>query len=144
MACEVNRSAFHSAAMNHRAARIVLLLWILVGTYIPGEAATTFSAPNDASGCAACGGCGLFGGVLLLIPICILALNIALLVWVARDAKSRGMDSSVLWMVLVMFTSVIGLIIYILSRPQGNLIRCQSCGNQRLQASAKCPHCGNA
>ena len=79
-----------------------------------------------------------------LIPILILALNIALLVWVARDAKSRGMDSAVVWMVLVMFTSVIGLVIYIFSRPQGNLIQCPHCGNQRLQASATCPHCGNA
>ena len=80
----------------------------------------------------------------MLIPAVILALNIALLVWVARDAKSRGMDSAVLWMVLVMFTSVIGLVIYIFSRPQGNLVQCGSCGNKRLQASAKCPHCGNA
>ncbi len=82
--------------------------------------------------------------MLIVIPIVILALNIALLVWVARDAKSRGMDSAVLWMVLVMFTSVIGLVIYILSRPQGNLEKCKSCNNNRLQASAKCPHCGNA
>lgn len=100
--------------------------------------------PNDAESCAACGACGAGGAVLIIIPIAFFALNIALLVWVARDAKSRGMDSAVLWMVLVMFTSVIGLIIYIFSRPQGNLIQCSSCGNNRLQASAKCPHCGNA
>ena len=24
------------------------------------------------------------------------------------------------------------------------LVKCASCGNMRLQASAKCPHCGNA
>ncbi len=80
----------------------------------------------------------------LAIPIIIFVLNIALLVWVARDAKARGMDSAVLWMILVMFTSVIGLLIYIFSRPQGNLIRCANCGNNRLQASVKCPHCGSA
>ena len=84
--------------------------------------------------------CGSF----VFIPLVILALNVALLVWVARDAKSRGMDSAVIWMVLVMFTSVIGLVIYIFSRPQGNLIQCPHCHNQRLQAIAKCPHCGNA
>lgn len=97
--------------------------------------------PGDGAACAACGGCGFF---VILIPVVIIALNIALLVWVARDAKSRGMDSAVIWMVLVMFTSVIGLIIYIFSRPQGNLVQCASCQNKRLQASAKCPHCGNA
>ncbi len=80
----------------------------------------------------------------ILIPIAFVALNIALLVWVARDAKSRGMDSAVLWMILVMFTSVIGLMIYLFSRPQGELMQCSHCNNRRLKASAKCPHCGNA
>jgi uncharacterized membrane protein YhaH (DUF805 family) len=92
---------------------------------------------------AACGSCGTCAGTMILIPIAVIALNIALLVWVARDAKARGMDSAVLWMILVMFTSIIGLIIYTFSRPQGNLVRCQHCGNNRLQASAKCPHCSN-
>ena len=90
-----------------------------------------------AAGCALC-------GTFIFIPIIILVLNIALLVWVARDAKARGMDSAVLWMVLVMFTSLLGLIIYIFARPQGNLIRCPNCGNNRMQASVKCPHCGAA
>lgn len=105
------------------------------------------SPPSDAEACAACGSCGATMGAAILIPIlavvALIALNIALLVWVARDAKARGMDSSVLWMILVMFTGFIGLVIYLLSRPQGNLVDCQHCGNKRLQASAKCPHCGN-
>jgi uncharacterized membrane protein YhaH (DUF805 family) len=90
---------------------------------------------SAAGGCAVC-------STLIFIPIAIIALNIALLVWVARDAKARGMDSAVLWMVLVMFTSVIGLVIYIFARPQGNVIRCPNCGNNKLQAILKCPHCG--
>ena len=55
----------------------------------------------DAAAAAACAACG--GGILFFIIaiIAVIALNIALLVWVARDAKSRGMDSSVIWMVLV-------------------------------------------
>ena len=97
--------------------------------------------PNDGAACAACGGCGM---MMFLVPVVFIALGIALLVWVARDAKSRGMDSAVLWMVLVFLTNIIGLIIYIFSRPQGNLVQCASCNNKRLQASAKCPHCGNA
>ncbi len=100
--------------------------------------------PREPSGPEACAACGTCGGVLIGIPIVFIALNIALLVWVARDAKARGMDSAVLWMVLVMFTSVIGLIIYIFSRPQGNVVQCQHCGNKRLQVGARCPHCGNA
>lgn len=99
---------------------------------------------QDAEAGAACAVCGAGMGAMILIPIIIFALNIALLVWVARDAKARGMDSAILWMALVLFTSVIGLIIYIFSRPQGELVQCQHCGNKRLRSSAKCPTCGNA
>lgn len=94
---------------------------------------------SAASSLAGCGCCSTF----LAIPIVILVLNIALLVWVARDAKARGMDNSVGWMFLVLFTSFIGLIIYIFSRPQGNLIPCSNCNNQKLQAALRCPHCGS-
>ena len=113
---------------------MLLILWNPVLAQRAGE---------DAEACAGCGLCGGSMVVMVLIPIAIVALNIALLVWVARDAKGRGMDSAVLWMALVMLTGVVGLLIYILSRPQGNLITCPSCGNNRLQASARCPHCGN-
>ena len=99
---------------------------------------------DDAAGAAACGGCLGFMGLVIFTIIAVIALDIALLVWVARDAKARGMDSAVLWMILVMLTSLLGLVIYLFSRPQGNLIPCAHCGNKRLQASVKCPHCGNA
>jgi hypothetical protein len=91
-----------------------------------------------ARGCAGCGCCGAF----IFIPIVFLALSIALLVWVARDAKARGMDDAVLWMLVVFFLNLLGLLIYVLSRPQGFLVPCPNCGNQRLQTSVRCPHCG--
>jgi len=62
---------------------------------------------------------------------------------VVADAKNRGMDNAILWMILVMLSGIIGLIIYLLTRPKGNLIACPHCGNKRMQVSAKCPHCGN-
>jgi Phospholipase_D-nuclease N-terminal len=96
---------------------------------------------------AACGTC-CGGGMLVIVgivvvTILIFVLNIVLLIWVARDAKARGMDSAVVWMILVMFTGVFGLLLYIFSRPQGELMRCPECGNNRLAASRYCPHCGN-
>ncbi|SRR5258707_2461461 len=103
-------------------------------------AAIALQQRDSGSPAAACGCLGFFGFAI----IAFIALNIALLIWVARDAKSRGMDSAILWMILVMFTGIIGLIIYLFSRPQGNTIQCSHCGNKRLQVSAKCPHCGNA
>jgi hypothetical protein len=54
------------------------------------------------------------------------------------------MDNSVMWMILVMFIGLLGLIIYLFSRPQGDLIQCGHCGNSRLAVSRRCPHCGNA
>jgi hypothetical protein len=102
-------------------------------------AASFAQYPGDpARGCAGCGCCGTF----IFIPIVFLALSIALLVWVARDAKARGMDNAVLWMLVVFFLNLLGLLIYVLSRPQGFLVPCPNCGNQRLQASVRCPHCG--
>ncbi len=117
-----------------------LLLIVGLGVWLfarwePGDV----EAPPEV-GCAAC---GTAMTVLILGSTAILVLNIALLVWVARDAKARGMDSAVLWMFLVMFTGLLGLIIYLFSRPQGNVLPCPTCGNHRLQASARCPHCGN-
>ena len=106
--------------------------------FAPASCFAQYGFADPISGLAGCGCCGTF----IFIPIAGLALSIALLVWVARDAKSRGMDSAVLWMLLVFFLNLIGLVIYLFSRPQGNLVPCPNCGNQRLQASVKCPHCG--
>lgn len=100
--------------------------------------------PDDIEACAACGACGLMGSFIFVIPIAVLVLHIFILVWVARDAKARDADNIALWLVLVVFAGIIGLIVYLLSRPQGNLVQCQHCQNKRLQASARCPHCGNA
>ncbi len=88
--------------------------------------------------------CAAGCGTIVLLALILLVLNIALLIWVARDARARGMDSAVLWMFLVMFTSVVGLVIYLFSRPQGPLVQCPHCGGKRLAASAVCPHCRNA
>lgn len=93
-------------------------------------------AEDDALACAACGSIALVMAIIFII-------NIAILVWVARDAKARGMASPAGWLILIFFTGIVGLIIFILSRPKGNLSPCPHCGNKRLEAMVKCPHCGN-
>jgi tetrahydromethanopterin S-methyltransferase subunit D len=97
---------------------------------------------DGASNAAGAAGCFACSGFLIFIVIAAIAINVAILVWVARDAKARGMDSAVLWMLLVFFLGLIGLVIYLLARPQGNMVPCPNCGNKKLQASVKCPHCG--
>ncbi len=99
---------------------------------------------QDYDDAAAAGVCAAVSGVLIMIPIVIIALNIAMIVWVARDSKARGMDNSIVWMLLVFFTSFLGFVIYILSRPKGDKVACTNCGNMRLRSLSKCPHCGNA
>lgn len=85
--------------------------------------------------------CGTF---LVVTLVALFVFNIVLLVWIARDAKARGMGSPVVWMLVVFFLSIFGLLLYLLSRPKGKLARCSSCNNKRLAVSATCPHCGNA
>lgn len=96
----------------------------------------TGSGEDSAAGLACC-------GTFFFLIAAVVIINIALLVWVARDAKSRGMDGAAIWMLLVFFTGILGLIIYLLSRPNGVLVRCVHCGNKRLAAARACPHCGN-
>jgi putative component of membrane protein insertase Oxa1/YidC/SpoIIIJ protein YidD len=96
--------------------------------------------PRGDEACAAC--LAATGGLGLLI-VATVGFGIALLVWVARDAKCRGVESPILWMLLVFFTSFVGLIIYLLARPGGNLVQCEHCRNKKLQYMRTCPHCGN-
>jgi hypothetical protein len=116
-----------------------LRLFSILALSIPAACFAQNNAAGNAAGGAACAGCC---STFIFVPILFFALSIALLVWVARDAKARGMDSAILWMALVFFLNFIGLIIYLFSRPQGNLVPCPNCGNKRLEASVRCPHCG--
>jgi Phospholipase_D-nuclease N-terminal len=136
-----NRRVASPAPLQKAPFRRTLMFLALLSSFPLCVFAAQRGGPSDAAGAAGCAACG---GFTLIVLVGLPVLGIALLIWVARDAKSRGMDSAVLWMILVFFTNVIGLIIYLFSRPQGNLVQCAHCNNKRLQASAKCPHCGNA
>jgi hypothetical protein len=130
--------------MDSRRRSLFLAIAFLLGAmlFFP-SAAMAQRAPNPpdvATGCAGCGACGLFG---LLVFVALIAVEVFILVWVARDAKARGMDNAVMWIILIVFTHVIGLLVYIFARPQGNLIQCAHCHNKRMEASRTCPHCGN-
>lgn len=92
---------------------------------------------------AACAACGAGIGGLTLFLLAWVAAGIAICIWVARDAKNRGMENPLLWVFLVLFLSFIGIIIYLFSRPSGNLVSCQSCRAMKLQPTKNCPHCGN-
>jgi hypothetical protein len=93
----------------------------------------TVSAQSDEElGTAVCTG-GLWLGLL--------ALNIAILFWVLSDAKARG-ASGCAWAIIVLFTGVVGLLVYLVARPTGVLVPCPECGKRKPIVSAICPHCG--
>ena len=96
---------------------------------------------SDAAGAAGALLGGTCGCIVMLVS---LAIWIFLVVFVYRDATARGMDNAILLTVVTAITGLLGLIIYLLMRPKGNLVACPSCGKKRLEGSAKCPSCGAA
>jgi len=110
---------------------------------IPMFAAALFLQMNDngMAGASACAGLGCFGAIAVFVIL--IAINIAILLWVKNDATARGMENPVLWLIIVFFTGLVGLVIYILVRPKGELVVCASCGKKRMQGLPKCPSCGN-
>jgi hypothetical protein len=113
------------------------------------SAATLTLAQSSSGGGEACGalGCGAFALVYILLILAILGGTVALVVFlikfIRRDATTRGMPNadSIKWLGLL---GVLGLLIYLLQRPQGNVMPCPSCGQNRMQGLPRCPHCGNA
>jgi putative component of membrane protein insertase Oxa1/YidC/SpoIIIJ protein YidD len=109
-------------------------------TAAPMVSAALLQSDEDAAAGAVCAlGFLFFVGTILLV----VGTWIALLVFVVRDAKNRGTENPVLWLILILFTHIIGLIIYFLARPAGNLVQCEHCKNKKLQYARACPHCGN-
>jgi hypothetical protein len=45
--------------------------------------------------------------------------------------------------VIVLVTGLLGLIIYLVIRPKGEMGVCPSCGKKRMAGLARCPTCGN-
>jgi hypothetical protein len=101
-----------------------------------------FSESDNAAAVAV--GIGLVWLIMLGVMIAYVVLVVLLMAWVARDARARGMDGAPVWILVIFLSGIIGLLIYMASRPYGILVVCPRCGNKRLQAALKCPHCGVA
>ena len=56
-----------------------------------------------------------FTGTYLIAIVIGFALNIAICIWVYRDAESRGMNG-VMWLLVVLISGCIGCIIYLIIR----------------------------
>jgi uncharacterized membrane protein len=72
------------------------------------------------------------GVIFILILVLVLFIVwIYVLVWVVRDANKRGKNGT-FWGLLTFFLGIIGLIIYLLARPGGNLVSCNYCRKEKL------------
>ena len=103
--------------------RSAFVLATLLPLLLTSAALAQTSDQGDAgAGCAGCGCAGamialpfLIAGVFIVIA---LAVNGFIAYWINKDAKSRGMENATMWAVLGFFLGLLGLLIYILSRPE--------------------------
>jgi len=88
------------------------MLFVMLVLSMGGTAIAAYDDPyyDDSAGM------GLFSGAYCLIMGVVFLINILILVWVYKDAKKRG-ASGALWVIVVLFTGIIGLIIWLVVRP---------------------------
>jgi Double zinc ribbon len=62
--------------------------------------------------------------------------------WVYVDGTERGVRRALLFAFLTVISSLIGLVVYLISRPEGGkALACPGCGRE-VNGGAFCPHCG--
>ena len=82
---------------------------------------------------------GLAGAVATLAFI---FLWILLPTWVYVDGTERGVRRARLFAFLTVISSLVGLVVYLISRPDGGkALACPGCGGE-VNGGAFCPHCG--
>lgn len=79
---------------------------------------------------------------MVLIPLflVVVAVPIICAALVYSDAKKRGLSAG-LWALFVFFTTIIGVIVYLLARPS-DVGLCGNCGAQLRNGFVACPRCG--
>lgn len=85
---------------------------------------------------------GLLEGMIVLPIVCLFFVGVPVLcaVFVYRDAKKRGLNAG-LWALLAFFTTIIGVVVYLLTRP-GEAGTCGKCGAPVWNGFVVCPVCG--
>jgi hypothetical protein len=62
--------------------------------------------------------------------------------WVYVDARERGMRRAYLFAFLTVLSSLVGLVVYLISRPEdARTLSCPGCARE-VNGGAFCPHCG--
>lgn len=80
----------------------------------------------------------------LLPPAIFLFLILAPPIFVLADSQERRLSRPVLWATFTLFTNVFGLVVYLLIRPDQQVIQhCKNCGGSVEEKFANCPWCGD-
>jgi hypothetical protein len=81
-----------------------------------------------------------------LLPVAvILFILLAPPIFVLADAQERGIKRPLLWSLFTLFTSVFGLLVYLLARPDGKPRHfCAQCGGETDPSFHNCPWCGGS
>ncbi len=94
-------------------------------------------------------------GFAVFVGLAMLAIWIAILIWVYRDAEKRGMNGAI-WVLVAIFLHLIGLLIYFIVRSDHPVKSgpaapapaaangCPKCGKPIDRDHAYCPACGEA
>jgi len=86
---------------------------------------------------------GLGGTLAAVMGLAGMFLWFLLPTWVYVDARERGVARAKLWFLLVLMSAFLGLIVYLIARPeQAKALRCPGCGRE-VNGGAFCPHCGH-
>jgi len=62
--------------------------------------------------------------------------------WVYVDARERGVRRALLWAFLVLISALVGLVVYLIARPERTNLTCPGC-EREINGGAYCPHCGH-
>ncbi len=102
------------------------------------------------------GGLGLFTGALCFVWLVAFIIEIAIAVWMYKDAEKRG-KSGALWLIIGLLFGLIGLIVWLIVRPPEPSFYekkaterepehrdriCPSCGRTIPFDAKVCPYCG--
>jgi RNA polymerase subunit RPABC4/transcription elongation factor Spt4 len=83
---------------------------------------------------------GIAGGV---AGLAFVFLWVLLPTWIYVDGTERGLRRAGLYAFLTVISSLIGLVVYLIARPEdGRTLACPACGRE-VNGGAFCPHCGH-